>query len=136
MEMAEPQEMLVTYVKNYPGRFEKLKAIRDAMSLDDGAKIVLTYNSKDFHPERVRIIIYVLTPCGQISKCIKIFMRVVNECEEMFRMKSYASSKNKKMRKLNKWSLLFSKPYQDSEKINTYEKLYVHTTPEHNVYFI
>ena len=29
MEMAEPQEMLVTYVKNYPGRFEKPES--DAM---------------------------------------------------------------------------------------------------------
>lgn len=134
--MATPQEMLVTYVKNYPGRFEKLKAVRDTMSLDDGAKIVLTYNSKDFHPERVRIIIYVLTPCGQISKCIKIFIQIVNECEEMFRMKSYASSKNRKMRTLEKWSLLFSKPYEHTSSINTYEELYAHTTPEHNVYFI
>jgi hypothetical protein len=134
--MAEPQEMLVTYVKNYPGRFEKLKAVRDAMSLDDGAKIVLTYNSKDFNPERVRIIIYVLTPGGQISKCIKILMRFVNECEEMFRMKSYASSRNRKMRPLDKWSLLFSKPYENTGSIKTYEELYAHTTPEHNVYFI
>ena len=63
-------------------------------------------------------------------------MQVVNECEEMFRMKSYASSQNRKMRPLDKWSLLFSKPYQDTKKINTYEELYAHTTPEHNVYFI
>ena len=134
--MATPQEILVTYVKNYPGRFEKLDAIRKAMQLDDGEEIVLTYNSKDFHLERVRIIIYVLTPGEQISKCIKIFMEVVNKCEEMFRMKSYASSKNRKMRKLEKWSLLFSKPYEDTKKINTYEELYAHTTPEHNIYFI
>ena len=134
--MATPQEMLVTYVKNYPGRFEKLKAVRDAMNLYDGQKIVLTYNSKDFHPERVRIIIYVLTPSEQVSECIKIFMQIVNECEEMFRMKSYASSRNRKMRPLEKWSLLFSKPYEVTSRIDTYEKLYAHTTPEHNVYFI
>ena len=134
--MPEPQEMLVTYVKNYPGRFEKLKAVRNAMNLDDGQKIILTYNSKDFHPERVRIIIYVLTPAGQIRKCVKLLMRLVNECEEMFRMKSYASSKNRKMRKLEKWSLLFSKPYEDIDRINTYEELYAHTTAEHNIYFI
>ena len=134
--MAEPQEMLVTYVKNYPGRFEKLKAVRNAMNLNDEQKIILTYNSKDFHPERVRIIIYVLTPAGQITKCVKLLMRLVNECEEMFRMKSYASSKNRKMRKLEKWSLLFSKPYEDIDRINTYEELYAHTTAEHNIYFI
>ena len=134
--MITPQEILVTYVKNKPGRFEKLKAVRNAMSLDDGAKIVLTYNSKDFHPERVQINILVSTPKGHVAECIKIFMRVVNECEEMFRMKSYASSRNKKMRKLDKWSLLFSKPYEAPKNINTYEELYAHSTPEHNVYFI
>ena len=134
--MATPQEFLVTYVKNYPGRFEKLEAVRKAMNLKDDSEMVLSYNSKDFHPDRVRIIILVSTPSGQVSECIKIFMRIVNECEEMFRMKSYASSRNRKMRKLDKWSLLFSKPYIEPEKINSYEKLYAHTTPEHNVYFI
>ncbi len=134
--MDTPKEFLVTYVKNYPGRFEKLNAIRKAMNIKDDSEIVLSYNSKDFHPERVRIIILVSTPNGQVAECIKIFMQIVNECEEMFRMKSYASSKNKKMRKLNKWSLLFSKPYEHTSSIDTYEKLYAHTTPEHNVYFI
>ena len=134
--MATLQEILVTYVKNYPGRFEKLNAVRKAMNLKDDSEIVLSYNSKDFHPERVRIIILISTPSGQVAECIKIFMQIVNECEEMFRMKSYASSRNRKMRKLEKWSLLFSKPYEQTSSINTYEKLYAHPTPEHNVYFI
>lgn len=134
--MATPQEILVTYVKNYPGRFEKLNAVRKAMNLKDDSEIVLSYNSKDFHPERVRIIILISTPSGQVAECIKIFMHIVNECEEMFRMKSYASSRNRKMRPLDKWSLLFSKPYEVTSSIKTYDELYTHPTPEHNVYFI
>ena len=132
--MAAPQEFLVTYVKNKLGRLEKLKAVREAMHLENGSKIVLSYNH--FIPERTRINILVSTPSGQETECIKILMRVVNECEEMFRMKSYASSRNRKMRKLEKWSLLFSKPYEEPEMINTYEELYAQITPEHNVYFI
>ena len=127
------QELLVTYVKYYPGRFEKLDAVRNAMNLKNGNKIVLSYNSESFSSKR--IIITVIAKLGHEQECVKNFMHIANSCEEMFRMKI----KNKPIpdsKKEKKWSTLFTKPYMNTSTINTFADLTSHLPPEHNVYFL
>jgi hypothetical protein len=128
-----PQEMLVTYVKYYPGRFEKLDAVRKAMKLENGNKIVLSYNSQHYGSKK--IIITVIAPLGNEQECVKNFMHIANSCEEMFRMKM----KNKPIPtnvKEQKWGKLFTKPHMNTSAINTISELTAHLPPEHNVYFL
>lgn len=126
------EELIDTYVKYYPGRFEKLDAVRKAMKLENGNEIVLSYNE---NYGSKKIIITVTAPLGNEKECVKNFMHIANSCEEMFRMKL----KNKPIPtnvKEQKWSTLFTKPYMNTSTINTISELTSHSPPEHNVYFL
>ena len=62
MDLPEQQKLvLVTYVKNYPGRFEKLNEVRNKLNTADGSRIILSYNSREFNPDRVEIHINLIT---------------------------------------------------------------------------
>jgi len=93
--------------------------------MDDGSKIILSYNSNEFHPQRVQIHIRVITPLGWETKGVKYFMELVNSCEEMFRDTASASDGV-----VSSWSSLFSKPYPDTSNINTFDELAAHATPQ------
>ena len=129
---AHQKLVLVTYVKNYPGRFEKLNEVRNKLKSADGSRIILSYNSKEFNPDRVEIHINLITSQKDEKNGVKYFMDVVNSCEEMFRIKTYKSPS----KKVTSWSSLFTTPYPNTSEITTLDELIACKTPDHNIYFL
>ena len=127
----QAEDFLTCIIPNTPGRFEKLCAVRNQLGPIIKNQIVFSYNDPEYYPSKSRIDISICVPKGDEKTATKLFMKLVNGCEEFFQIKQETKEDNKAMN----WANLFKKPYPDCSKINTINELSNFPTPNHTIKF-
>jgi len=127
----QAEDFLTCNIPNAPGRFKKLCAVRNQIEPTIKNQIVFSYNDPEDYPSKSLIDISICVSKGDEKTAAKLFMTLVNGCEEFFRNKQDKKEDSEAMN----WSNLFKKPYPDYSKINTINELINFPTPNHTIKF-
>ena len=126
----QDEDCLFCIIPNAPGRYDKMCEVRKQITIGNKNQMVFSYNSLEDYSPKSRIHIRILVPKGDGKTAAKLFMKLVNGCEDIFRIKTNTED-NTPM----KWSNLFKKPYPDYSNINTIDELINFPTPDHYIKF-
>ena len=124
----QEEDWLSCIIPNSPGRYERLCEVRKQITLTNKNQMVFSYNDPEYYPSKSSINISICVPKGDGKTAAKLFMKLVNGCEDIFRIKANTED-NTSMN----WSNLFKKPYPDYSKINTIDELINFPTPDHYI---